>query len=135
MRMIASSVCLFAFALLALVWSVPSQGQALNTAGATGTSSSTPTPKRATSQVRSGAAPKVADKLVSSAHPNALLPVVFVGIVLLVAAGYGFSAAAKAEAAPRSAIYIARGAHATLISGLAVLIIYAAAVAAVVLFR
>lgn len=135
MRVTASSICLFAFALLVFVSSVTSEGQALNTAGATSTRSNASEPKQLKANDRAGTTVPPRSRWVTSGSPEALCPIVFVGASLLVVAGIGFGAAAKVEAATRSAIYIAKSAHATLLSGLAVLIIYAVSVAVVVLFR
>jgi len=133
MRVSASSMCVFAVAVLVWVWGVPSEGQAVNAASPPATTSNTPPLKRITPPLHANPAPVC--NFVSSARPSALWPVATVGLILVVAAGFGFHAAANTEASPRSAIYIAKGAHATLVSGLTVLIIYAVAVAAVVFFR
>lgn len=68
-----------------------------------------------------------------SRQPSALCPILVVGILLLGVAVGGFIAAVLLEKASRSAIYIAKGAHTTLLAALAVMLIYTAAVTIVVL--
>lgn len=121
--------------LLVSGWNVPAHAQAPRRSAATEAAPSTPSSKGAAAGGLAANTPRCAGETPRSADPSALCPVVWVGLGLLAASAFGFHFAAKTEAAPRVAIYVARSAHATLLCGLALVIIYAVAVAAFVLLR